>query len=111
PLTPRQPIVTVGYAMKADSVKDGSITTNSLAANAVTSVKIADGTITGADIAAGGFNMLTWLLGGNSGSNPAAQFLGTTDNQPLTFRTNNTEKMRLLANGAVGIGTTNPQAL
>jgi len=36
PLAPRQPLVSVAYAMKADSVKDGSITTNSLAANAVT---------------------------------------------------------------------------
>ena len=31
----------------------------------------------------------TWNLGGNSGTNPATQFLGTTDNQPLRFRVNN----------------------
>src|SRR6266487_873391 len=30
-----------------------------------------------------------WNLTGNSGINPADQFLGTTDNQPLRFRINN----------------------
>jgi trimeric autotransporter adhesin len=30
-----------------------------------------------------------WLLTGNSGTNPASNFLGTTDNNPLLFRVNN----------------------
>src|SRR5215208_3773519 len=30
-----------------------------------------------------------WSLTGNSGTNPANQFVGTTDNQPLRFRVNN----------------------
>ncbi len=30
-----------------------------------------------------------WRLGGNSGINPASQFIGTNDNQPLNFRVNN----------------------
>jgi trimeric autotransporter adhesin len=30
-----------------------------------------------------------WLLTGNSGTNPATNFIGTTDNQPLRFRVNN----------------------
>ncbi|MBL7745478.1 MAG: tail fiber domain-containing protein [Chitinophagaceae bacterium] len=30
-----------------------------------------------------------WSLGGNSNTNPASQFIGTTDNQPLLFRVNN----------------------
>jgi hypothetical protein len=30
-----------------------------------------------------------WLLSGNSGTNPATNFLGTTDNQPLVFKVNN----------------------
>src|SRR5688572_16754586 len=33
---------------------------------------------------------LGWLLTGNSGTNPATNFLGTTDNQPLVFKVNNT---------------------
>ncbi len=49
-----------------------------------------------------------WLLTGNAGTNPASNFLGTTDNQPLVIRTNNTEVMRITVNGYVGIGTDTP---
>jgi hypothetical protein len=41
PLTPRQQLVSVAYAMKADGVKDNGITTNAIADNAVTNAKIA----------------------------------------------------------------------
>ena len=51
-----------------------------------------------------------WGLTGNNGTNPANNFLGTTDNNRLVFRTNNTEKMTILANGNVGIGLSNPIA-
>lgn len=47
-----------------------------------------------------------WSLLGNAGTNPATNFIGTTDNQALTIRTNNVERMRLGANGNVSIGTT-----
>lgn len=50
-----------------------------------------------------------WSLAGNAGT-AAANFLGTTDNQPLRFRTNNTEKMTITAAGNVGIGNTAPNA-
>jgi hypothetical protein len=49
-----------------------------------------------------------WALTGNSGTNPAVNFLGTTDAQPLVIRTNNTERMRVTATGNVGIGTAAP---
>jgi hypothetical protein len=39
-----------------------------------------------------------------------AGILGTTDNNPLTFITNNTEKARFTAAGSFGIGTTTPGA-
>jgi hypothetical protein len=51
-----------------------------------------------------------WNLTGNAGTDPNADFLGTTDGQPLVIRTNNTEAMRVTAAGTVGIGTTSPAA-
>ncbi|MCS7226973.1 MAG: hypothetical protein NZ821_08285, partial [Gloeomargarita sp. SKYB31] len=49
-----------------------------------------------------------WLLTGNSGTNPTTNFLGTTDNQPLVIRTNNTERLRITESGNLGLGITNP---
>jgi hypothetical protein len=51
---------------------------------------------------------IAWALTGNSGTDPAVNFLGTTDAQPLVIRTNNTERMRVTATGNVGIGTSAP---
>jgi hypothetical protein len=45
-----------------------------------------------------------WGLTGNAGTNPATQFIGTTDAQPLAFKTNNTERMNISNIGNVGIG-------
>lgn len=52
-----------------------------------------------------------WKLLGNSGTNPSTNFLGTTDNQRLVFRTNNTEKATILGNGSVGVGISTPTRL
>ena len=40
-----------------------------------------------------------WTMNGNAGTNPATQYLGTTDNKDLVFRTQGTERLRLKANG------------
>src|SRR5678816_496276 len=56
-------------------------------------------------------NAQDWHLLGNAGTNASTHFVGTTDAKPLVFRTNNTERMRILPNGRVGIGTKTPQAL
>lgn len=48
-----------------------------------------------------------WQLGGNAIA--AGNFLGTTNAQPLSVRTNGTERLRVLPNGNVGVGTSNPQ--
>ncbi|WP_375181144.1 hypothetical protein [Chryseobacterium sp.] len=49
-----------------------------------------------------------WNTTGNNGTNPSTIFLGTIDAQPLIFRTNNSEKVRITLNGSVGVGTDNP---
>src|SRR5678816_1374081 len=37
----------------------------------------------------GGAGSVGWLLNGNSGTNPATSFIGTTDNIPFNIRVNN----------------------
>jgi len=49
-----------------------------------------------------------WLTTGNTGTTPALNWLGTNDAQDLAIRTNNTEKMRIMSGGNVGIGTAAP---
>jgi hypothetical protein len=56
---------------------------------------------------------MPWELTGNAGTNTRpiwgpANFLGTTDNQPLAIRTNNAERIRVTTEGNVGIGTSYP---
>lgn len=45
-----------------------------------------------------------WALTGNASTDPATNFIGTTDAQDLVLRTNNIEKMRVTSTGYVGIG-------
>lgn len=49
-----------------------------------------------------------WALLGNAGTSGGTNFLGTTDAQDLVFKTNNTEWMRILSGGNIGIGTASP---
>ncbi len=54
-------------------------------------------------VALDGTNGRDWSLFGNNGTNPATNFLGTIDNVDLRFRTNNTERMRIVNDGRVSI--------
>ncbi len=49
-----------------------------------------------------------WSLTGNAGTTVVTNFLGTTDNKGLVFRTNNIERMRFTSAGNLGLGLTNP---
>ena len=49
----------------------------------------------------------SWLITGNSNIT-TTNFIGTKNNQPLIFKTNNVERMRITKNGQIGIGVTNP---
>lgn len=49
-----------------------------------------------------------WALSGNAGTSPVANFVGTSDNQPLVIKTVGSECVRVDTSGNVGIGTTTP---
>ena len=49
-----------------------------------------------------------WLTTGNAGTNVAANFMGSTDNNSVAFRTNNIETFRMTNGQRVGIGVTAP---
>ena len=51
-----------------------------------------------------------WSLTGNSGTSYATNFLGTTDNVSLRFRTNNIQRMIIDSLGKVGINTSSPSS-
>jgi len=51
-----------------------------------------------------------WSLTGDAGTT-SANFIGTTDAQPLVFKTDSVERMRILDNGNIGIGKNNPDYL
>jgi hypothetical protein len=52
-----------------------------------------------------------WATNGNANTHPATDFLGTTDDQPLVFKTNGAEVMRVNTDGNTGIGTSSPEQL
>jgi len=52
-----------------------------------------------------------WLTLGNAGTTAGTHFVGTTDNVDLVFKTNNTERMRILNSGWIGMATSTPTTL
>ncbi|MCF7820660.1 MAG: hypothetical protein K9M44_04305, partial [Candidatus Pacebacteria bacterium] len=58
-----------------------------------------------APIAGGGY----WQVGGNTLT--AKNYIGSTSNHDIGFKTNDTERMTILAGGNVGIGTSSPSKI
>jgi hypothetical protein len=107
-VTPRQPLTPSPYAITASEVLSGGLAagtysnavTFSNPANAFSGTFIGNGgglsNVTAATlngVSASGF----WKITGNIGANPASNFLGTTDNNPLELRVNNRRAARLEA--------------
>ena len=46
-----------------------------------------------------------WTMGGNAGTNPATQYIGTSDNKDLSFKTNGQERLRLQTDGDVQLNS------
>lgn len=51
-----------------------------------------------------------WNLAGNAGTDPATNFVGTSDAKDLVIKTNSTEQLRVVSGGNIGIGLTAPTA-
>jgi hypothetical protein len=58
-----------------------------------------------------------WTLTGNPGTNPATDFIGTSDNQPLVVKTNGAQRALIDTSGNIeltgnlGIGTDTPRSV
>jgi len=61
------------------------------------------------EVAGGAAGPASWTTLGNSGIAAATNFIGTINNADWVIKTFNTEKMRVMAGGNVGIGTSNPE--
>jgi hypothetical protein len=108
-LSPRQKILATPYAITAGNVTglipdaalsgtySGKITfshqSNSFTGDGAGLANVNAATFSG--LSAGQF----WKTAGNSGTLPAKDFIGTSDNQPLHFKVNNTRVMRFELNG------------
>ncbi|MHA4810548.1 autotransporter outer membrane beta-barrel domain-containing protein [Flavitalea flava] len=101
----------VGIGTSSPATALQIVATNPLTLNGVQAGTITDSILT---IASGTvrkvpFSTVTsgtsWSLTGNTGTSYLTNFLGTTDNTSLRFRTNNTQKMIIDSMGNVGIGT------
>ena len=112
-LSPRQKITPNPYAIYAAGASaaglSGTIPTANISGtygSAVTFSNAANrfsgngtGLINVNAISLGGFGASNfWNLGGNAGTTPGTQYLGTTDNLPVEFKVNNTRALRLEPN-------------
>ena len=55
-------------------------------------------------------NAQSWLIRGNADIDQKTNFLGTTNGNPLIFKTNGVERMKINKNGSIGIGISSPGA-
>src|SRR5688572_20595783 len=109
-LTPRQRLNAIPYALY--SLRSGTVPWSGLSGVPASFADATDNDTTytpgpGLTLAGTTFSLDTtsldaryWKLLGNGGTDPALNFLGTTDNQPLNLRVNNTHAFRIEPNGS-----------
>ena len=78
--------------------------------NGLTDILVVDagGVVYTRSVASLGGGGSSWSLSGNSGTTPGTDFIGTTDNVALVMKTDNSERIRILGTGEVGIGAASP---
>jgi hypothetical protein len=72
---------------------NGTVTATNFAGNGAGLTGVNAGSLEGLD------STNFWKTTGNTGTTPGANFIGTTDNQPLEFKVNNLRALRLEPNG------------
>ncbi len=112
-LTPLQPVLPTPYAIFANTASNVSGTISSLSLSGAYGNPVVfnnsgnsfNGTLSGnganiTNVNAAALNGLNasnfWKTAGNSGTTAGANFVGTTDNQPLELRVNNQRALRLV---------------
>jgi hypothetical protein len=101
-LNPRQELTGspyAHYAATAGHVGPAGVNGASLARHSVTGDKVAPGTLRPENLDLGTFDTTFWQLGGNAGTTPGRDFLGTTDHQPLELKVNGVRGLRLQPHG------------
>lgn len=99
-----QPLQTVNLASLQDGIGTDDQNIQNLSFNNSTNiltVGIENGTAQTVNLSVLDNTGNDWSINGNSGTNPTTNFIGTTDNQDLAFRTNNVEKVRITAKGQI----------
>jgi trimeric autotransporter adhesin len=91
--------VLTNNAISSGHIADATVATIDLADDAVTSAKIAGGTIAPGDINLPLFSTTFWKVDGNAGTTAGAHFVGTTDSQPLELKVNGVRAFRLMPTG------------
>jgi hypothetical protein len=112
-LLPRVALVSTTSFLPLTAFVKGMLVYDTVTVNDITpGMYYSDGTqwikVNGGSVTATANN--NWSLFGNSGTNPTTNFLGTTDNKDVVFKTNSFERMRVTKDGWVGIGTVTPRA-
>jgi hypothetical protein len=106
-LTPREQLTATPYAITAASLVSGGLTAGTYG-NAYTFNNLGN-SFSGNGSALSNVNSATlggltpnafWLAAGNAGTVPGANFIGTTDNQPLELQVNATRALRLEPHGS-----------